>query len=89
MLNPLVKPVLPALFLFALCCCREGPPVFALRSPAPGQTALQRPHPPLNIALVQGFISAAFSPLSGRQRVRVEPAAEGEESTFDVLEKFA
>lgn len=56
---------------------------------APAQEALQRPVPPLSAETVRGFISAAFGPLSERQRVRVEPAAEGEKSTLDVLEEFA
>lgn len=50
---------------------------------------LQRPVPPLSAEAVQGFISAAFGHAGARQRVRVEPAAEGEESTLDVLEDFA
>ena len=56
---------------------------------APAQEALQRPVPPLSAAAVRGFISAAFGPLSERQRVRVEPAAEDAKSTLDVLEEFA
>lgn len=56
---------------------------------APAQGALQRPVPPLSAAAVQGFISAAFGHTGARQRVRVEPAAEGEKSTLDVLEDFA
>lgn len=56
---------------------------------APAQGALQRPVPPLSAAAVQGFISAAFGHAGARQRVRVEPAAEGEKSTLDVLEDFA
>ena len=55
---------------------------------APAQEALQRPQPPLNTEKVQEFISAAFGPLSERQRVRVEPAAEDAKSTLDVLEEF-
>ena len=50
---------------------------------------LQRPVPPLSAEAVQGFISAAFGHAGARQRVRVEPAPEGEESTLDVLEDFA
>ena len=56
---------------------------------APAQEALQRPVPPLSAETVRGFISAAFGPLSERQRVRVEPAAEDAKSTLDVLEDFA
>lgn len=56
---------------------------------APAQEALQRPQPPLNTEKVQEFISAAFGPLSERQRVRVEPVAEDAKSTLDVLEEFA
>lgn len=44
---------------------------------------------PLSAAAVQGFISAAFGHAGARQRVRVEPAAEGEKPTLDVLEGFA
>ena len=56
---------------------------------APAQAQLQRPVPPLSAETVQGFISAAFSHAGDRQRVRVEPAAEGEKATLDVLEDFA
>lgn len=56
---------------------------------APAQGALQWPVPPLSAAAVQGFISAAFGHTGARQRVRVEPAAEGEKTTLDVLEDFA
>ena len=38
---------------------------------------------------MQGFISAAFGHAGARQRVRVEPAAEGAKATLDVLEDFA
>lgn len=56
---------------------------------AAADAALQRPVPPLSAAAVQGFISAAFGHAGARQRVRVEPAAEGEKPTLDVLEGFA
>ena len=56
---------------------------------ATASAQLQRPVPPLSAEAVQGFISAAFGHAGARQRVRVEPAAEGEESTLDVLEDFA
>lgn len=56
---------------------------------APAQGALQRPVAPLSAAAVRGFISAAFGPLSERQRVRVETATEDAKSTLDVLEEFA
>lgn len=55
----------------------------------PASVQLQRPVPPLSAEAVQGFISAAFGHTGARQRVRVEPAAEGEKATLDVLEKFA
>ena len=56
---------------------------------APAQGVLQRPVPPLSTEAARGFISAAFGHTGGRQRVRVEPAVEGEKSTLDVLEDFA
>lgn len=56
---------------------------------APAQEALQWPVPPLSAETVRGFISAAFGPLSERQRVQVEPAVEDAKSTLDVLEDFA
>lgn len=56
---------------------------------ATASAQLQRPVPPLSAEAVQGFISAAFGHAGARQRVRVEPAAEGEKTTLDVLEAFA
>lgn len=55
----------------------------------PTSAQLQRPVPPLSAAAVQGFISTAFGHDGARQRVRVEPAAEGEKATLDELEGFA
>ena len=55
----------------------------------PAQAQLQRPVPPLSASAVQGFIGAAFGHTGARQRVRVEPAAEGAKPTLEVLEDFA
>ena len=55
----------------------------------PASVQLQRPVPPLSAEAVQGFISAAFGHTGARQRVRVEPAAEGAKATLDELEDFA
>ena len=55
----------------------------------PAQAQLQRPVPPLSAEAVRGFIGVAFGHAGGRQRVRVEPAAEGAKATLDVLEDFA
>lgn len=55
----------------------------------PAQAQLQRPVLPLSAETVRGFIGAAFGHAGARQRVRVEPAAEGAKPTLDVLEDFA
>lgn len=55
----------------------------------PASVQLQRPVSPLSAEAVRGFISTAFGHTGARQRVRVEPAAEGEKATLDELEDFA
>ena len=56
---------------------------------AAADAALLRPVSPLSTEAVRGFISTAFGHAGARQRVQVEPAAEGAKSTLDVLEDFA
>lgn len=56
---------------------------------AAASAQLQWPVPPLSAETVQRFIGAAFGHAGARQRVQVEPAAEGAKSTLDVLEEFA
>jgi len=56
---------------------------------APAQGALQRPVAPPPAGAGRGWGARKDAYTGARQRVRVEPAAEGEKSTLDVLEDFA